>query len=184
MPLILGRPRQADLYEFPWPTEGVPGQPRLHSEILSQKTNQNQNQTTKQQQQQSLNKQPSLQPFFHEKIIYFYVCPCFVCMYVYTPWVHQKRVFDPLSLELQMFVSCWELNPGPLQEQPLLLTTLHPQPLKTLLFHLSCYGMFYSVFLCRCSIISCTASLHIECFSMVTVFFKDFFCVWRHVLLS
>ena len=38
----------------------------------------------------------------------------------------QKRTWDPLELELQIVVSltygCWELNPGPLEEQPVLLT--------------------------------------------------------------
>jgi hypothetical protein len=39
------------------------------------------------------------------------------------------RMSDTLELELQSIVSChvgdWELNPGPLEEQPVLLT---PEP--------------------------------------------------------
>jgi hypothetical protein len=46
-------------------------------------------------------------------------CMCITCV----PGTHgQKRVSDPLELESQKIV-CWELNLGPLKEQPVLLTT-------------------------------------------------------------
>lgn len=60
----------------------------------------------------------------------FYVFKCFACMYISTPYVcsaprDQKKVSDPLELELGMAVSChvgtWETNLGPLQDQPVLL---------------------------------------------------------------
>ena len=38
------------------------------------------------------------------------------------------RISDPLELELQMIVSCWELNPGPLERQPVVLLTTEPSP--------------------------------------------------------
>ena len=48
-----------------------------------------------------------------------------------------KRAPYPTVLELQIVVSChvyWELNPGPLQEQPVLLTAEPPiQPLLIIL---------------------------------------------------
>lgn len=47
-------------------------------------------------------------------------------MYVLDACEDQKRVSDPLALELQVAGNYhgggWELNPGPLQEQPGLLT--------------------------------------------------------------
>ena len=33
------------------------------------------------------------------------------------------QVLSSLEQELQMVVSCWELNPGPLEEQPVFLTS-------------------------------------------------------------
>ena len=47
--------------------------------------------------------------------------------YVYAPWAcsargSQKRATDPLGLELccELPCGCWELNAGPLEEQPVL----------------------------------------------------------------
>jgi hypothetical protein len=90
--------------------------------------------------------------------IYFYVYWCFAHMYVCV------RVSYPLELELQTVVSCyvcWILNPGPLEEQPVLLTAeLSLQPphftfqmsmtkllfirrrLSMTCFHISCSGSF------------------------------------------
>ena len=58
----------------------------------------------------------------------------------------QKRVLDPLGLELQVAVSyhggAGELNPGPLEEEPVLLTPEpSPQPCHSrfLKEHLVCY---------------------------------------------
>jgi hypothetical protein len=45
--------------------------------------------------------------------MYFYVQRCFACVYVCA------RVSDSLELEL---CGCWELNWGPLEEQPVPLT--------------------------------------------------------------
>lgn len=50
-------------------------------------------------------------------------CLCFCLEYHVHAWCPggQKRVSDPLGLELPSV--CWELNPGPVEEQPVLLTT-------------------------------------------------------------
>ena len=60
-----------------------------------------------------------------------------------------KRVLDPLELELQVAVSyrggAGELNPGPLEEEPVLLTPEpSPQPYlsRFLKEHLVCYIFF------------------------------------------
>ena len=54
-----------------------------------------------------------------------------MCMYVHHMCAcdqrGQKRASDPLKLELQKVCElpceCWKLNLGPVQEQPVLLTT-------------------------------------------------------------
>ena len=59
------------------------------------------------------------------------MCMYFVCMYVHHMCARacrdQKRALGILELELQVVVSClvgcWESNPGPLEEQPVLLIT-------------------------------------------------------------
>ena len=40
----------------------------------------------------------------------------------WTP-VHQKRASDPITDDCEPSCGCWKLNSGPLQEQPILLTT-------------------------------------------------------------
>lgn len=58
----------------------------------------------------------------------FYVHLCFACMYVCV------GVSDPMQLELQTVVSCrvwcWDSNPGPVGEPPVVLTaeTSHQIP--------------------------------------------------------
>lgn len=58
--------------------------------------------------------------------ILFYVYGCCACMYVFAPHVcsvlkGQKRVSDPLELELELVVS-HQMDAGfPLNEQPVLL---------------------------------------------------------------
>jgi hypothetical protein len=89
-----------------WSTEGVPGQPGLHRETLSRKTKRKQGKT----------KQPQIFVY----IIYFYFM-CFAYLYVCV------RVSDLMKLESQIVVGyhvwCWELNLGPLEDQPMLLTS-------------------------------------------------------------
>jgi hypothetical protein len=70
-------------------------------------------------------------------VICLSVCLCATCM-LWCP-KGQKRMLDSLELKLQMRVSChvgcWELNLGPLKEQPKLLTAEPSlQPLHTGLF--------------------------------------------------
>lgn len=52
-------------------------------------------------------------------------CVC-VCMSVHVACRGQRRLLDSLELELQVVRSCywfWEPHPGPLQQQPVLLST-------------------------------------------------------------
>ena len=48
-----------------------------------------------------------------------------VLLHTGLPGAHggQKRVLDPIELELQTVVSWWDSNPDPLEEQLVLLTT-------------------------------------------------------------
>jgi hypothetical protein len=61
--------------------------------------------------------------FFKKNICFMCICVCLsVCIcttYVQKP-TEVRGALDPLEQELQIVVSCayWELNPGPLQEQP------------------------------------------------------------------
>jgi hypothetical protein len=68
------------------------------------------------------------------KFIYFnFMCTGVFCV----------KMPDPLELELQTVVSCccWELNPGPLEEQPMFLTT-EPS------LQLTHWRSFYILFIC------------------------------------
>jgi hypothetical protein len=57
----------------------------------------------------------------YEGVLHAYMCTVFV-------WYLRRWIaWEPLELELQMSVThppcgCWELNLGPLEEQPVLLT--------------------------------------------------------------
>jgi hypothetical protein len=57
-------------------------------------------------------------------VFYLHVYLCIMCEP--DAQKEQERVSDPLEVELQMAVSCvcgcWELNPGLLEEQSVLLT--------------------------------------------------------------
>ena len=61
----------------------------------------------------------------------FYVHWCFVWMCVYVrchiPWNWSSR-------QTKLSCGCWDLNPGPLEEQPVLLTTEASLQLLTLIF--------------------------------------------------
>jgi hypothetical protein len=53
-------------------------------------------------------------------------------MWVHCLWLqtHQKRTSDPITDGCKLPCGCWELNSGPLEEQPVLLTaepTLQPR---------------------------------------------------------
>lgn len=75
---------------------------------------------------------------------------CLACMYVRTLCTlgafRGQKVLGALELALQkvikMLHGCWDLNPAPLQQQPVLLTTEPPlQPLVTHSLRLrSCRG--------------------------------------------
>lgn len=66
-------------------------------------------------------------------LFYFNLGVSVFCRHVYLCTISmeclggQRRVLDPLGLELQMEFEqpcgCWELIPGPLEEQPVILTT-------------------------------------------------------------
>lgn len=67
-------------------------------------------------------------PIFQDLLFYLYgsVCASFAC----SIRADQKRAADfPLEVKLQLVCelpvirSCWESNPGPLEEQPVCLTT-------------------------------------------------------------
>ena len=51
----------------------------------------------------------------------------FLCALNVLPACVYARVWDPLELELQtsceLLCGCWELNPGPQEKQPVLLTS-------------------------------------------------------------
>lgn len=57
-----------------------------------------------------------------------HICQC-VCLYTTCmPGTNriQKKVLDPLELDgHELLCGCWELNPGSLKEQPVLLTMSH-----------------------------------------------------------
>lgn len=66
------------------------------------------------------------------KIFTHFMCMVFclrMYVYMYVPhvsstWVGQKKVLGPLELKFSLPpCGCWELNTGPLEEQPVLLTT-------------------------------------------------------------
>jgi hypothetical protein len=51
-------------------------------------------------------------------------------LFIYYMWAHfsslqthQKRALDPITNGCELPCGCWELNSGPLEEQPVLLTT-------------------------------------------------------------
>ena len=65
--------------------------------------------------------------FWFNDLFLFYVHPHFACTYICV------RVSDPHRTEVagryELSCGCWELNPGILEEQPVVLTTelsLHP----------------------------------------------------------
>jgi hypothetical protein len=62
--------------------------------------------------------EPSLQPI----IFYFYFLHFSIHFYVYeytvTVFKHQKRVLDPITDGSEPLCVFWELNSGPLEEQP------------------------------------------------------------------
>ena len=69
---------------------------------------------------------------FNECVFLFCVCWCFAFLWVCVPHAcrdhrGQKRAADTLGLGLQTGCElpcwCWKLNPGPLEEQPVFLTT-------------------------------------------------------------
>jgi hypothetical protein len=47
---------------------------------------------------------------------------CFFHMYVYVSMLNPVEL-DVNSSSCELLCGCWELNPGPLKEQPVLLTT-------------------------------------------------------------
>lgn len=71
------------------------------------------------------------------------LCTC-VCSYLRD----QKRVSEPLELELQTILShdiadsCWESNPDPLQGQPVLLTAEFPHHLVHICSCVQATGFF------------------------------------------
>jgi hypothetical protein len=79
--------------------------------------------------------EPKINPTFIFKKHLFHVHRCFTCMYVYV------RVWDSLELEsdsCELPCECWELNPGPQEEQPEFLTTKPSlQTLIVIVFHTS-----------------------------------------------
>jgi hypothetical protein len=58
-------------------------------------------------------------------------------MRVQCPWRSEEGIRSGVSCELvvscELPYGCWELNPGPLQEQPMLLTTEASQVQKPVL---------------------------------------------------
>jgi hypothetical protein len=59
-------------------------------------------------------------------------------MYTGFPYLSMMRVSEPPEPELQLWAAmwCWELNPGPLEEQPvLLIVEPYFQPWKQILLH-------------------------------------------------
>jgi hypothetical protein len=64
----------------------------------------------------------------------FYVYECFTCIYVCAPYVpgvqEDQKIFQipesRVTDACESLCGCWELNPGPLQEQPVLLTSESP----------------------------------------------------------
>jgi hypothetical protein len=65
-------------------------------------------------------------------VFFFYVYEYFVCMYICATYLcnsirGQKRASDcpgaGVTSSYELTWGCWELNPGPLQEQQVLLTT-------------------------------------------------------------
>jgi hypothetical protein len=80
-------------------------------------------------------KPPAYQTLYHRPsfdwlIFHHYFC-FILCMWVFCPCItcvseRQKKVLDPLKLELhvcELPCGCWELNLDPLEEQPVFLTT-------------------------------------------------------------
>jgi hypothetical protein len=55
-----------------------------------------------------------------------------------SPQTHQKRASDPIADSCEPPCGCWELNSGPLEEQPVLVTiepSLQPQALFSKAFY-------------------------------------------------
>jgi hypothetical protein len=52
------------------------------------------------------------------KIYLFYICE-----YTVDVFRHQERAMDPITDGCKPPYGCWELNSGPLEQQPVLLTS-------------------------------------------------------------
>jgi hypothetical protein len=59
-------------------------------------------------------------PLFKKDIFIYFMYVSVHCSYLQT---HQKRASDPITDGCEAPCGCWELNPGPLEEQSVLLTT-------------------------------------------------------------
>lgn len=91
--------------------------------------------------------------FFPKRLVYFYflcvkVLPsCLYALYAYVRGTcgGQKWVLDHLELELgyELWHECWELNSGPLKEQPVLYQVISPTLFLLLLRSASCSGSHY-----------------------------------------
>jgi hypothetical protein len=73
------------------------------------------------------------------------------CPYLQT---HQKRALDPITDGCEPPCGWWELNSGPLEEQPVLLTTEPSLQAFNLPFHSSIYVCFLCV-VCVCGVHVC-----------------------------
>jgi cbb3-type cytochrome oxidase subunit 3 len=52
-----------------------------------------------------------------------FICLFYVCVLCHSLQTHQKRASDHIADGCAPPCGCWELNSGPLEEQPVLLTT-------------------------------------------------------------
>ena len=95
---------------------------------------------------------------FVSKLLFIYFMYVNILLCLQT---HQKRVSDPITDGWEPPCGCWELNSGPLEEQPMLLTA-EPSLQTGLEFLLTFKRVFFflrfTLFKCMNSLSACMSS--------------------------
>ena len=122
--------------------------------------------------------------------ILFYVYGCFACMHVCVPCAFSahrsgKRASDTLGMKSEdCELSCgyWELNLGPLKNQPVLLVTSHLSSPACPLLTSQCIVNFFSVY-SKC-IIESLVSFRIIIIQFLDIYRSQYNNVYMHALQS
>ena len=99
---------------------------------------------------------------FFKIFIYLFIYYVYNILPVYMP-AGQKRAPDPITDGCELPCGCWELNPGPLEEQAMLLTSEPSlQPSNYVLI-----DFFASLYVICCY--SCFAAQHLNIFDCLMI---------------